>query len=73
MMINYLSFFADKAPGSSTDWVFEVARVKLSFAVELRDEGEFGFLLPSDQISDVSGEFFNGLVSMLNVIKSGQV
>lgn len=42
-------------PGQSVDWVHEVAQVKWSFAIELRDFGTFGFLLPANQIRP-SGE-----------------
>ncbi|KAG8431456.1 hypothetical protein GDO86_018652 [Hymenochirus boettgeri] len=35
--------------GSSVDWVYDEG-VKYSFAIELRDKGTYGFLLPEDQI-----------------------
>jgi hypothetical protein len=38
-----------EASGSSTDWVYENTNA-LSFAVELRDTGRYGFALPPDQI-----------------------
>ena len=35
--------------GSSTDWAHQVG-VKYPYALELRDTGTFGFLLPASQI-----------------------
>jgi hypothetical protein len=32
------------------DWTYAVANVKYSFAAELRDVGQYGFLLPDNQI-----------------------
>jgi len=38
------------ASGSSADYTYGVANVLYSYGVELRDTGEYGFLLPADQI-----------------------
>jgi len=38
------------ASGSSADYTYGVAKVLYSYGVELRDTGEYGFLLPPDQI-----------------------
>jgi murein tripeptide amidase MpaA len=38
------------ASGSSADYTYGVANVLYSYGVELRDTGEYGFLLPPDQI-----------------------
>ncbi|GIY94709.1 carboxypeptidase A1 [Caerostris extrusa] len=38
------------AAGSSVDWAYEKARIKYSFAIELRDTGRQGFLLSNSQI-----------------------
>ena len=40
----------DENSGSSVDWTYDELGVKYSFAVELRDQGEYGFLIPADQI-----------------------
>jgi hypothetical protein len=34
------------AAGSSVDWAYEDAGIKYSFALEVRDDGKWGFLLP---------------------------
>jgi hypothetical protein len=41
---------SDVASGSSVDWTYGAEKIKYSYAVELRDTGEYGFLLPADQI-----------------------
>ena len=38
------------ASGSSVDWAYEDAGIKYSFGLELRDRGEWGFLLPQEEI-----------------------
>ncbi|XP_067145061.1 carboxypeptidase B-like [Centruroides vittatus] len=47
--------------GTSSDWVYQEAGVKYSFAVELRDTGLFGFLLPRDQIVPTAEETWAGI------------
>lgn len=42
--------FVDLYSGSSQDWVREYAKVKYSYTIELRDEGDRKFLLPPDEI-----------------------
>ena len=44
--------------GSARDWCKGVAGVKYTTGIELRDEGEFGFLLPEDQILPSAEEFW---------------
>ncbi len=41
-----------QAAGSSVDWAYAVEGVKYSYALELRDTGRHGFLLPASQASD---------------------
>ncbi|GAA5975320.1 hypothetical protein JCM11641_005936 [Rhodosporidiobolus odoratus] len=43
------------SPGQSLDWAYASAKIRWSFAAELRDAGIFGFLLPPSQIRP-SGE-----------------
>jgi len=38
------------ASGSSADYTYGVSKTLYSYGVELRDTGEYGFLLPADQI-----------------------
>jgi len=38
------------ASGSSADYTYGVANIVYSYGVELRDTGDYGFLLPEDQI-----------------------
>lgn len=54
-----------EASGGSIDWSLGGAGVKYSIAMELRDKGLYGFLLPADQIEDTSEEVwaFMGVVA----------
>ena len=47
--------------GSSADYIYEVLGITLSFGVELRDTGEFGFLLPEEQIIPTAEENFEAM------------
>lgn len=39
--------------------------MKYAFAVELRDQGKFGFVLPASQIEPTAKEVFEGLKAMV--------
>jgi len=52
------------ASGSSADWTYGAANVKYSYALELRDTGQYGFLLPVNQIVPQGTEMFAGVVAM---------
>ncbi|XP_071084756.1 carboxypeptidase B-like [Haliotis cracherodii] len=49
--------------GNSVDWAYGKLGVLYSAAVELPDKGQYGFLLPQDQIVRVGTETFQGLVA----------
>ncbi|KAJ8723715.1 hypothetical protein PYW07_007695 [Mythimna separata] len=55
--------------GSSFDWVKGVAEIPIVYLFELRDVGEFGFLLPSEQIIPNNQEIMAGLVEMEKVTR----
>jgi carboxypeptidase A1 len=52
------------ASGGMTDWVFG-ARGALSFSYELRDTGQYGFLLPPDQILPTCEEVYPAFLELL--------
>ena len=47
------------------DYVYGSLGIKYSFAVELRDKGAFGFLLPPHLIEPTAIELFEGLKTMI--------
>ncbi|XP_054156846.1 uncharacterized protein LOC128955223 [Oppia nitens] len=49
------------ASGSSIDYVYDSLNVSLCFTVELRDTGEYGFLLPANQIQDTAHEIWTAI------------
>ncbi|XP_064640774.1 carboxypeptidase B-like [Lineus longissimus] len=49
------------AGGNSLDWAKGVAKIKYSYILELRDTGEYGFLLPESHIMETAEETFNGI------------
>jgi len=54
------------AAGSSMDWVKGIYNVSIAYTYELRDRGEFGFILPADQIIPTAEET---LVSVLSIFR----
>ncbi|KFB45619.1 carboxypeptidase A2 [Anopheles sinensis] len=54
------------ASGISVDWAFAVAGIPLSYTYELRDQGEFGFILPADQIVPNGEELLEGFIAMID-------
>ncbi|XP_078679038.1 uncharacterized protein LOC144914754 [Branchiostoma floridae x Branchiostoma belcheri] len=58
-----------EAAGSSCDWAYSKVGVKYSFAIELRDEGRYGFVLPADQIRPSAEEFFAGLMVLASQVQ----
>jgi len=51
------------ASGSSADWGYDTGKVVYSYGVELRDTGEYGFLLPANQIRPQGAEIWASLVN----------
>jgi len=58
------------ASGSSVDWTYAVANVTYSFAVELRDTGRYGFVLPPSEIVPTGEETFAAVRAMSSYILS---
>jgi len=54
------------ASGSSIDWAYDVVGCKIAFALELRDKGAYGFVLPPAQIKPACIETWAGIKAALN-------
>lgn len=54
--------------GASDDWA-KHAGIDYVYTVELRDQGEYGFLLPADQIIDTSKEAHTISLTVIEAIK----
>ncbi|XP_053673863.1 zinc carboxypeptidase A 1-like [Anopheles nili] len=57
------------ASGISVDWAHAVAGIPLSYTYELRDQGEFGFILPAEQIVPNAEELLEGFIAMIDEAK----
>lgn len=55
-----------KVSGNAIDWTYDEVKVKVSFAVELRDTGTHGFLLPPEQIQPTATEVWNAMQVVFN-------
>ena len=53
-----------EAAGSSTDWAHAKLGIKYAYALELRDTGRSGFMLPVNQIQPTVEETWAGLSGM---------
>ena len=51
--------------GNTIDWAMQKAGVTYAYLFELRDDGEFGFLLPTDQIQPTGEEIWAGVKAMV--------
>ena len=60
---------SDKNSGGSKDYTYGVLGVKYSFALELRDKGAHGFLLPASQIVPTAMETFQGITAMAKAMR----
>jgi len=60
------------ASGSSADWVYDSTHAKWSYGVELRDTGQYGMLLPADQIVPTGEEIWAAAQTMGDYILSHQ-
>ncbi|KAK3740597.1 hypothetical protein QZH41_009713, partial [Actinostola sp. cb2023] len=58
-----------KNSGGSKDYTYGVLGVKYSFALELRDKGAHGFLLPASQIVPTAMETFQGITAMAKAMR----
>lgn len=59
-----LSVVPDPMSGTSFDWVKRSTNVPICYLFELRDLGEYGFLLNREQIIPTSVEIVDGLIEM---------
>lgn len=55
--------------GSSVDYVTDVSKAQYTFTSELRDTGNYGFVLPADQILPSAVEAYAGLRYLLLNLK----
>ncbi|XP_067293374.1 carboxypeptidase A2 [Pseudorasbora parva] len=57
----------EQASGASVDWAYQRG-IRYSFAFELRDKGEYGFLLPADQIVSTARETWLALKYIMQYV-----
>jgi len=57
------------ASGSSVDYTYAKLNVTYSFAVELRDRGRYGFLLPPNQIVPSGKELVKAVTAMIQAVQ----
>ena len=50
------------------DWAYGGADITFSYGVELRDKGEYGFLLPDDEIIPSGKETLQALIALANYV-----
>ncbi|KAK3846382.1 MAG: putative carboxypeptidase [Linnemannia gamsii] len=58
-----------QSSGTSVDYVYEVVKAKVAMAVELRDTGRNGFMLPPEQILPTGEETWAAMGAILDNIK----
>jgi len=55
--------------GGAKDWTYGIANILYSWTIELRDTGEFGFLLPTNQIIPSGIETTKAFIALSNAVK----
>ena len=60
------------ASGSTADWAYDTADIPCAYAPELRDQGEYGFLIPENQIIPVAEEMNAGFITMADQVLAGR-
>lgn len=60
-----MNVFLDEATGTSVDWVKEKLRIPLTYCYELRDRGQYGHLLPADQILPNNEEVMDSVLALI--------
>jgi len=56
--------------GSAQDWYYSQANIPLSYTIELRDTGTYGFQLPANQIKPTGAENWAGFVYFVQAVIS---
>lgn len=69
MFFLFVPVFVDQNSGGSKDYTYGKLGIKYSFALELRDRGRYGFLLPANQIVPTAMETFEGIKAMAKEMK----
>ncbi|XP_048253733.1 carboxypeptidase A1-like [Haliotis rufescens] len=59
-----------KVTGDSIAYMYKKAVIKYSVALELRDRGTYGFLLPADQIIPTGEETLAGILAFLDYVSN---
>ncbi|MCL4155385.1 UNVERIFIED_CONTAM: hypothetical protein GTU68_007932, partial [Idotea baltica] len=57
-----------EAAGGSIDWTYDDQGIVYSYGLELRDTGEYGFVLPPEQIEPTATESWEGIKAAINAM-----
>lgn len=55
----------DPAFGSSIDWIVDKTDSQMAFAIEMRDDGQYGFFLPPTEIEPACNEVWQGIMASI--------
>lgn len=65
-----MTLISDLVSGSTVDYMYDSLGITFPFGIELRDNGNFGFNLPADQIEPTAEEFLAGVAAVINCTKN---
>lgn len=60
-----MPFFIDLATGATIDWAYNEQDIKITYTIEFRDQGRYGFVLPPAFIIPNAEEALIGIVALL--------
>lgn len=62
---SYTVFHIDLATGATVDWAYNEQDIKITYTIEFRDQGRYGFVLPPAFIIPNAEETLIGIVALL--------
>ena len=69
----FLFLLSDKSSGTSRDWAAGVPQIPFVYTAELRDTGNYGFVLPPNQVLPTAEETWAGLKALVQYIDNDSV
>ena len=68
-----LPLLTDQSSGTSRDWAAGVPQIPFVYTAELRDTGNYGFVLPPNQVLPTAEETWAGLKALVQYIDNNSV
>jgi len=71
LYVNEASWELYFTTGTASDWFFDKANISISYTIELRDTGRFGFVLPPAEIKPTGQESWEAALVLIETAAAG--